>query len=148
MYTSRQHISRVRRANMSSRNIVCQLLGLSTIYKRQSQPVVVTCAEILNLQMNKDNGFFALRMEDTQRIIRWRIFNELLFTFAADVLLQDMLHRQFGFLRRPLLYHWSVALALLCLNKWSGNSDAFCQSFVDGSFRVDTCALPCRVVRQ
>ena len=82
---------------------MCQLLGISTIYKSQSQPVVVTCAEILNLQINNANGFFALRMEDTQRIIRWNIFNELLFTFAADVLPQDMLRMQFGFFKEAFI---------------------------------------------
>ena len=73
---------------------------------------------------------------------------ELLFTLAADVLQLDTLRRQFGFSTMPLWYHWSVALVLLCLNKWNGNSDTFCQSFGDGNFCVNTCALTCQVVKQ
>ena len=39
-------------------------------------------------------------------------------------------------------------MVLLCLNKWNGNSDTFCQSFGDGNFCVNTCALTCQVVKQ
>ena len=108
---------------------------------------MVNCAEIFNSQMNKVTGFIALRMGDMQKTVRWIIFCELLSTLAADVLPLDTLRRQFGFSRMPSWCHWSVALALLCLNKWSGNSEAFCQSFEDGSFCLDTCALPCQMVK-
>ena len=111
-----------------------------TIYDLQEADPTMKrdCVAIWNLRMNKANGFIALHMGDMQRTSRWRIFGELLFTFAAHVLPADMLRKQFGFSKKPLLYHWSVACLRLWTNKWCGNSNAFCRSFEDGTFRVDT----------
>ena len=73
--------------------------------KRQSQKIVVTFAEILNLQINIANGLIALQKDDMQMIIRRRIVCKSLFTLAADVLALEILRRQFGFSMTPLLYH-------------------------------------------
>ena len=78
---------------------------------------MLDCDAILNLRMNKANGFIALHMGDMQRMTRWRIFGELLFIFATHVRPTDTLPKQFGFSKTPILYHWSVA----CFLFWRNN---------------------------
>ena len=44
---------------------------------------MVNCAEILNLQMNTTVGFIALRMDDMQRVIRWRFLLRIVVYFGS-----------------------------------------------------------------